>query len=428
MTAYRLKLEIPEKIPAAEAKTTFYWTPKGSFDSTYDANLSQLGRVPHPNIEFVRVAATVFAADRSTPRQQGGSNWRQRDISIEVPVFEPKRWVTVSGDLAELLGFLSGDKWQLNFVKSPEPAEQESLVSVDNGAKRVVLLSGGADSAAGAIVSRAELGQDKHILVSHVGSKNIAPAQRNVAQAIKDALDGPEQEHIQISFRRHTAQPDGTAFYDEPSTRTRSLLFLALGLAVASRDELPLWIPENGFASLNFPLGPERRGSLSTRTTHPTYLRDLSNILQRVGAHADITNPFEDLTKGEMFAKVAKLIGKEKAADILGMTHSCANTGQRNFKIPVKTQCGVCFSCVVRRASFGAAGLKDPTVYIDPKQDARLPAWLAGKSIERAVKDLLGRGVPKHEVAAMHLPDDYPASKALNLIESGFKELQEYYA
>lgn len=428
MTDYRLELELPKKIPAADAKTTFYWAPKGSFDSTYDANPTGLGPVMHPNIEFVRVAAAVFAADRSTPRQQGGSNWRQRDISLEVPVFNVARWSAVSDDLAALLNFLSGDKWKLKFVESPAPAEQERLVDFDSGAKRVVLLSGGADSAAGAIVSRAKLGQDKHILVSHVGSKNIAPAQKAVAQAIETAISGPEQEHIQVSFRRHTAQPNGIAFYDESSTRSRSLLFLAFGLAVASREKLPLWIPENGFASLNLPLGPERRGSLSTRTTHPFYLRELSNILQRVGAHADITNPFEDLTKGEMFKRVAELIGRDKASKILSMTHSCSNTGQRNFRIPVKTQCGVCFSCVVRRASFKAAGLDDATVYIDPKQDKRLPAWLAKKSIDRAVQDLLNRGIPKHEIAAMHLPDSYPASKAFGLIERGFKELKEYYA
>jgi 7-cyano-7-deazaguanine synthase in queuosine biosynthesis len=428
MTEYHLKLELPKKIPAAKAKTTFYWAPKGSFDSTYDANLTGLGPVMHPNIEFVRVAAAVFAADRSTLRLRGGSNWNQRNISVEVPVFDTARWSVVSDDLAELLNFLSGDSWKLRFVESPTPIEQERLIDFDSGAKRVVLLSGGADSAAGAIASRAELGQNKHILVSHVGSKNIAPAQKAVAQAIETAISGSEQEHIQVGFRRHKAQPNGTKFVDEPSTRSRSLLFLALGLAVASREKLPLWIPENGFASLNLPLGPERRGSLSTRTTYPDYLRRLSDILQRVGAHADITNPFEDLTKGEMFVEVANLIGKDEASRILSITHSCSNTGQRNFRIPVKTQCGVCFSCVVRRASFKAAGLKDATVYIDPKQDGRLPAWLAKKSIERAVQDLLNRGVPKHEIAAMHLPEDYPASKAFNLIERGFNELKEYYA
>lgn len=428
MTNYRLKLDIPKEIPSSESKTTFFWTPKGSFESSYDPNLSALGPVVQPNIEFVRIAAAAFAADRSTPRQLGGSNWRQREIGIEVPVFEPARWITVSDNLAALLNFLTGDKWQLTFAKSPVPTEQERLVKFDSGAKRVVLLSGGADSAAGALVSRADLGKKKHILVSHVGSKNIAPIQKSVAKAIEAAVEGPEQEHIQVSFRRHTTQPNGISFYDEPSTRSRSLLFLAFGLAVASREKLPLWIPENGFASLNLPLGPERRGSLSTRTTHPTFLRGLSDILQRVGVHSDITNPFEELTKGEMFAKIADQIGKDNATSLLSITHSCSNTGQRNFRIPVTTQCGVCFSCVIRRASFKAAGLKDDTVYIDPAQDTRLPAWLAKKSIDQSVRDLLNRGLPKHEVAAMHLPEGYSASKAFGLIERGFDELREYYA
>ncbi len=429
MTDYRLKLKLPEKIPANEAKTTFFWTPKGSFESTYDQNLSALGSVAQPNIELVRIAVTAFAADRSTLRQQGGSNWRQREIAIEVPVFDPSRWKAVSDDLATLLNFLTGDKWTLSIIKSPVLQEQKSLVNVASGAKRVVLLSGGADSAAGALVSRAELGNDeKHILVSHVGSKNIAPVQKAVAQAIEAAISGSAQEHIQVGFRRHSAQPNGIKFNDEPSSRSRSLLFLAFGLAVASRDKLPLWIPENGFASLNLPLGPERRGSLSTRTTHPTFLRGLEDILQRVGAHSGITNPFEELTKGEMFSKVADLVSKDSATNLLSMTHSCSTTGQRNFGIPVKTQCGVCFSCVVRRASFKASDLNDATVYIDPTTDARLPAWLAKKSIDRSVQDLLSRGLPKHEVAAMHLPEGYTASKALDLIQRGFDELRGYYS
>ena len=56
---------------------------------------------------------------------------------------------------------------------------------------------------------------------------------------------------------------------------TRSFLFLAFGLAIASMEELPLWIPENGFASLNLPLTADQRGSLSTRTTHPLFLEQL---------------------------------------------------------------------------------------------------------------------------------------------------------
>ena len=428
MIAYDLALKIPKTLPADKAKTTFFWTPKGSFDSTYDAELSALGTLPQPNIEFVRIAAAVFAADRSTKRQNGGSNWQQREIHLSVPVFNTSRWEAVREDLCQLLNFLTGDSWSLRFTRSTASLKQEKLVSVDDNVKRVVLLSGGADSASGALVSRAELGTGKHILVSHVGAKNISSIQQAVAKVIESAVSGAAQTHLQINFRRHTHQIDGSSFPDETSSRSRSLLFLAFGLAVASRENVQLWMPENGFASLNPPLGPERRGSLSTRTTHPYFLHGLADVLSRAGAHVDFVNPFEQMTKGEMFARVAKIVGKDQASAILSTTHSCSTTGARSFRLSPNTQCGVCFGCVVRRASFKAAGLVDRTVYIDPKHDTRLPKWLASRSVDRAMSDFLRKGLQKRDVAAMHLPNGYTATQAYDLCQRGFTELQGYYS
>jgi 7-cyano-7-deazaguanine synthase in queuosine biosynthesis len=428
MITYDLALKLPKTVPASIAKTTFFWTPKGSFDSTYDAQLSVLGPVQQPNIEFVRIAAAVFAADRSTKRQSDGSNWRQREIQLNIPVFDVSRWQAVKEDLCRLLNFLTGDSWSLHFIASPTPPKQEELVAVESDVKRVVLLSGGADSASGALVSRAELGDGKQILVSHVGAKNISPIQQMVAKAIEGAVSGATQTHLQINFRRHTHQIDGSSFPDETSSRSRSLLFLAFGLAVASRHNVQLWMPENGFASLNPPLGPERRGSLSTRTTHPYFLRGLAAMLSHAGAHADFVNPFEQTTKGEMFTQVAKIVGKDQASAILSMTHSCSTTGARSFGLSPNTQCGVCFGCVVRRASFKAAGLVDRTAYIDPKHDPRLPKWLATRSVDRAMGDFLYRGLQKRDVAAMHLPDGYTATQAYDLCQRGLSELQGFYS
>lgn len=191
---------------------------------------------------------------------------------------------------------------------------------------------------------------------------------------------------------RNQQRLDGTAYATEPSSRSRSLLFLALGLAVASVDSVPLWIPENGFASLNPPLGPERRGSLSTRTTHPAFLDGLSGVLAAVGAHGLIENPFADSTKGEMFRRAAELVGDAAAATLLSSTNSCAHTGQRAFGISRATACGVCFGCVVRRASFRAAGLPDATTYTEAGGNAKLQAWLDANSVEPAVRSFVSRG------------------------------------
>jgi hypothetical protein len=278
MPNFALRLSVPASLTVGEAKRTFYWTPEGrdSFVTACGPSLGVLGPVPKPNIELVRLAAGVIAADRTTPRRAQGSNWSRREIQLAVPVFRPERWEPVSERLAQLLAFLSGDNWSLQFVRSR--SARERVATVPTGASRVVLLSGGADSAVGALLSRHKLGEASQVLVSHVGATSLAPIQRTIAESIEKLLTGPAQDHHQIRFSRHATQPNGVRFPNEFSTRARSLLFIALGLAVASIEKLPLWVPENGFASLNPPLAPDQRGSLSTRTTHPAFLVQLQAL------------------------------------------------------------------------------------------------------------------------------------------------------
>ncbi len=145
---------------------------------------------------------------------------------------------------------------------------------------------------------------------------------------------------------------------------TLAILFLAFGLAIASIEGLPLWIPENGFASLNLPLTADQRGSLSTRTTHPLFLEQLARLATAAGAHAVIENPLSAMTKGEMFARVAELVGRDAASDFLSATHSCGHTGHRNFQLSPLQHCGVCFGCLLRCASFLTADVKDQTNYL----------------------------------------------------------------
>ncbi|HEY6422835.1 MAG TPA: hypothetical protein VIY28_06225, partial [Pseudonocardiaceae bacterium] len=55
--------------------------------------------------------------------------------------------------------------------------------------------------------------------------------------------------------------------------------------------------------------------------------------------------------------------------------------------------CGVCFGCVLRRASFRASGVTDLTEYIAPSSDAVVQKWLDGKSVEQPVRNFIRRGV-----------------------------------
>jgi Queuosine biosynthesis protein QueC len=423
MPSYTLRLTRPATIPKSQARRTFYWTPTGgdSFTRTYGPLLGGLGPVARSNIDFVRIAAAAYAADRSTRRAGDGSNWSQRELELTVPVSEPSKWEPVGHRLATLLGFLSGDEWKLNFVSSRKP--REAVADAPNPPARVLLLSGGADSAIGALLSRHELREEPHALVSHFSATFLPSIERALVAEVGRLLPGPDQAHWVIHFTRRSRQPNGIRFSNEYSTRSRSLLFIALGLAVGSIHEVPLWVSENGFASLNPPLGPDRLGSLSTRTTHPLFLDGLQTLLRETGAHADLSNPFQNLTKGEMFRRAAEMVGEQPAVALLSETLSCAHTGHKTHGYSVKVGCGVCFGCLVRKAAFAASGLEDRSAYL-PRSDPKLSDYLADKSAERSLQLFLDDGIAPADIAAMSLPSTYTARSALELCQRAMDELR----
>lgn len=424
MSEFTLKFKVPDSLTNTEAGRTFYWPleGRGSFSTSLTPRLSTLGPVDTLNADFARIAVMVYAADRSVLRAIGSVNWTSRALALTVPVSDPDAWNSIRDRLNEALRFLSGDNWDLTFTKARLPKEATAK-NKHPEAERVVLLSGGADSAAGAF--RARLDDAEHILFSHYGGNGIGKKQRDVAAEIRALVpDGAEQHHIQVGFRRRQAQPNEMRFKDEYSTRTRSLLFLALGLAVASINQVPLWIPENGFASLNPAMGADQLGSLSTKTTHPWFLTELDQMLTSINAQGTIENPFMHQTKGEMFAWVADQVGKQKAAGFLSVTDSCGFTNKRFWRIPKDHHCGTCFGCLMRRASFTAAKLTDHSTYaVDNPPNPRAAEVLNSASLLPSIRGFVARGIRVADVAAMRLPAGYTPGMARDLCERGTAEL-----
>jgi len=264
-----------------------------------------------------------------------------------------------------------------------------------------------------------------HALVSHYSDKNLPPLQRQLAQTTETLFPGTLADHIQIHHSRGRKTVNGQDYRKEDSTRSRSLLFLAFGLAVASVNGSPLWIPENGYASINPPLSPNRRGSLSTKTTHPAFLQGLSEILDRAGAHGHIVNPFADATKGEMFRQVKESIGSDAASEYLSSTTSCSHTGAKSFGISRRAQCGVCFGCLLRKASFIASGIADRTEYIDPAISKQVSDWLQTKSVETAMRDFLRTDLREKDLALMRIPTNIRLADAAELCNRAMNELRE---
>lgn len=401
---------------------TFAWNGHGdesSFHTDLDPELRSLGDVPLPHRDFVTFAAGVFLADRTVARPKG---WR-RMIELEVPVYDVAGWAGLAGHFAETLEILSSDSWQLTFTQRPNPGELTPLKRPK--LDRVLLFSGGADSLCGAIRSLAA--GERLLLVSHWDWSGHSAIQQHLASEL--AARFPEQvTHRRIHLSRRSAQIGGGVFSDETTRRTRSLLFQSLGLAEASVEPIaPLWVAENGYAALNPPLAGERRGALSTRTTHPLVLSRVRDAVHTLGGGTEFENPFTALTKGEMYTGTASALGKQDTEKILAMSHSCSHIRYAlGTGYPPETQCGVCFGCLVRRSAFHAAGMTDTTTYLHKVIPAdKQPHHLreTAQSEVRTVRYAGQRGIGVADILSTGLPDHVLIEDAVSVAKRGLAEL-----
>jgi 7-cyano-7-deazaguanine synthase in queuosine biosynthesis len=291
---------------------------------------------------FLLAALGVWAADKFLPRRAAPDAWT-REITLNLPV--SPGWLPLAPRLSRLLNFLTGDDWTLKLREA----------SLDLGLKGewphpwrpdgVMLFSGGLDSLIGAL-DRLEAG-DRLLLVSHYDFGQLAAIQQSLAAALLGHY-GPDRVH-HLGLRVQFPQAP------ELSMRSRSLLYLALGLAAAASfgAATPLIIPENGWISLNPPLTTNRLGSCSTRTTHPYFLEQLTDLWQEVGLVNPLVNPYKNLTKGEM---VRGCRNRDLLGQLFGASVSCARPVVSRWQGGPAGACGYCYPCLMRRAALHTLG------------------------------------------------------------------------
>ena len=208
----------------------------------------------------------------------------------------------------------------------------------------VMLFSGGLDSLVGAVDYLAA--GERLLLVSHYDFGQLASLQQTLA-AGRSRHYGPHRVH-HLGLRVQFPQAP------ELSMRSRSLLYLALGLAAAASfgAATPLIIPENGWISLNPPLTTNRLGSCSTRTTHP-YSGAAYGPWQEVGLVNPLVNPFQDLTKGEV---VRRCRNRELLGQLFGASVSCARPVVSRWQGRAAGSRGDRYPCLMRRAALHTLG------------------------------------------------------------------------
>lgn len=292
-------------------------------------------------LDFTIIAMAVVAADKAVLRRSSADGWT-RKIELCIYLHDAAKWRKEKRKLEDMLRFLSGDFWKLNINDLPEslvPQKKFDLRKQDC----ICLLSGGMDSLVGAIDLHEE-GRNP-LFVSQI-VRGDADHQREYA--MRFGTDNLCQWSNNVKKKGES----------EISTRARSIIFFAFALLAScgidcnGQGRKELFVPENGFISLNLPLDPLRVGSLSTKTTHPIYIEALQEIWNDVGIDVDFVLPYKYKTKGEVLMECKNQELMKKL--IFGST-SCGKY-QRKLQ-----HCGVCVPCLVRRAAFLKNNISDDT-------------------------------------------------------------------
>ena len=273
---------------------------------------------------------------------------------------ELEKWNSNRELLENMLTFLSGDTWNIQFRKRTltenEKKYLDKINTKQNDDNIVCMFSGGLDSFIGAIDI---LEENKNVrFISHYGGgKGTREFQQYLKEVLKENYKIAEENFI--SF--YAAAIEGI----EDTTRTRSFMFFSHAVAIASTlsENVKLIIPENGLISLNIPLTYSRLGSSSTRTTHPHYMEMFKELLNKLGFRIEIKNPYQFKTKGEMVAECKNI---ELLKKCITKTMSCSHPDAgRMFKEVEAKHCGYCLPCLVRRAAIKKGLGVDNTEYRD---------------------------------------------------------------
>ena len=310
-------------------------------------------------VDFLEIASYVYSADCATSR---GKAWRDdnstepwgRDFAFVIAVRDPAFWgaTKIRKLIEEVLGFLSNDKYSLTFVplERDRTHQQQYFQFGDlkdwplHSPERVLMFSGGLDSLAGAVETAT--GGGRSVLVSHRPAASLDSRQKKLFAGLRKQF--PNQLfHIPVWINKAD-----TLGRREPTQRTRSFLYSALGTLVAESVQAGgVRFYENGIVSLNLPIADEALRARASRTTHPLALHLLSSLCAAVTErNFTVDNPYLFKTKTEVVASLAE----RQAAHLIAHTCSCSHL---MFQSRERRHCGRCSQCIDRRFAITAAGL-----------------------------------------------------------------------
>jgi 7-cyano-7-deazaguanine synthase in queuosine biosynthesis len=367
---YTLHLQAPKerRRPSRRADAVVHLGEASAPGLRLHHNLRQFWPLPDDRQEnvqaFLLAALGVWAADKLALRVLQPDAWT-RQFRLDIPA--SPAWARVVPELAPLVNFLTGDDWTIQPREAQINLELAGTWPHPWQPTAVALFSGGLDSLTGAI----DLLEQGHrlILASHYDYGQLAATQQSLAVGLKEHYGSDRLHHLALRV-----QLEGP----ELTLRSRSLLYLALGLTAAAAfpGRVPLFIPENGWIALNPPLTLNRLGAYSTRTTHPHFLEGLAALWRQAGISQELVNPYQHLTKGEMLAQCRNL---SILGNLAPLSVSCARPVAGRWQKAPGGACGYCYPCLVRRAALHRLGW-------DRGRDYRVDVLAGGEVLRHRVQ------------------------------------------
>ena len=319
--------------------------------------------------DFITLGMMVYLADTRIKRQLHSQDSWSREICISVPVSDVEKWNREAALITRMLNFLSGDIWKIAFKNRSMKLEElvEAPEELNDEINTLSLFSGGMDS----LISTINLLEknSKILLISHAGDNYTPSFQRKIMDGLRKQY--PENNisrlYWHLIFDKNLI-PGGN---NENSTRSRSFLFICMGLMAATglRNVTKLLVPENGYIAMNIPLDRLRIGSLSTKTTHPFYLDIWNELISNLNLGKKVLNEYILFTKGEM---ADKCLNKDFLQSVIPMSISCSAPAKYRWKGAKIMHCGHCVPCIIRRAAMYKAFGNDieTEYYIDDINEA----------------------------------------------------------
>lgn len=313
-------------------------------------------------IDFLDIAAGVYAVDRVVKRQAGAGNETGiRSLRLCFAVKDLAFWQRseITEAVEAILSFLTDENWSIAFEQAAGglvPQQERLDLSLMRSPRRIALYSGGLDSAAG-LANRILAGIDDYLLVTvghHNKLKNLCTEQ---IRQLSRLTSTPFQLNSTLTVHLQGGVTKQRMRQQESSQRSRAFLFCAAAAVAAQTCQIEeIEIFENGVGAINLPLMSGMLvGGLATRGAHPTFLKLMGQLASAVAENpVRYSLPFSMLTKAEMLVPLKKIRGLEEWAQ---QSRSCVHTSLRERKA---RHCGQCPGCIERRQAFAAADIAEP--------------------------------------------------------------------